>query len=41
MGGGKHMIENEKYNPQLLFGPNIFLTNYSATQKACNTSCLS
>lgn len=35
------MIENEKYNPQLLFAPNIILTNYSTTQKACNTSYLS
>lgn len=25
-GREKYMIENEKYNPQLLFGPNIILT---------------
>ena len=35
------MIENEKDNPQLLFGPNIILTDYSTAQKAYNTSCLS
>lgn len=39
----KYMIEDEKFKPQLLFGPkcSIIPTHHLTTQKAPNTSLLS